>query len=294
MNFEGGFFLILGLVFILPALYGLSQLVNWVVGRKLIPLWLPVALIAIALVGGSTYLDSAGVITPVKIVDKSDVIRLRNNGSWSRSLSVQVEYQAPGEIGSTPITLRCDARTFDALREGQTVEARVLDLGRIFKFARLKERSTFSFITERFPRSPGGPWREATAVVSEVTHVTEYSNRRDVTQLRWPYDIVQLSFTPDGKNHPVLAVDEVEAASAPNLMKGQTVRILWPEDDPRSAKIIGARPGAPWANWFYNVGEIIAIGGLVIVLIVLAGAILRRRRRRGGAGNNARPHRFTP
>lgn len=277
MNFEGGFFLTLGLVFIVPALYGLSRLVNWIAGRKLIPLWLPVALIAGALIGGSVYLDSAGVVTPVKIISKSDAIHLGRNGSWSRSLSVQVEYRSPDEIGSTPIALRCDARTFDALREGQTVETRVLDLGRIFKFARLKNRSTFSFITERFSRSPNGPWREATAVISEVTHVTEYSNRRDVTQLRWPYDVVQLSFTPDGRDHPVIAVDVVEAASAPNLMKGQTVRILWPEDDPRSAKIVGARPGAPWTNWFYNLGEIIAIGVAVIVLAVLLGSILRRR-----------------
>src|SRR5262249_32734088 len=157
MNFEGGFFLILGLVFALPALYGLALLVNWISGRKLIPLWLPFTLLIVALVGGSLYLDAAGVVTPVKIVDKRDVINLGRNGSWSRSLSVQVEYQSPDEIITTPIGLSCDAKTFDALRVGQTVEARVLDLGQVFKFARLKERSTFSFITERLPRSPRGP-----------------------------------------------------------------------------------------------------------------------------------------
>jgi hypothetical protein len=45
MTVEGGIFLFLGLLFILPALYWLSRLVNWVAGRKLIPLWLLAALL---------------------------------------------------------------------------------------------------------------------------------------------------------------------------------------------------------------------------------------------------------
>ena len=278
MTVEGGIFLFLGLLFILPALYWLSRLVNWIAGRKLIPLWLLAALTVAAVAGGSLYLDTAGIITPVKVVDKSDTISLGRNGSWRRSLSVQVEYQSPGENIPTPIGLRCDAATFDALRIGQTVEARVLDLGQVFKFARLKDRSTFSLIGDRFSRSPRGPWRESTAVISDVSHIAEYSSRRSSSQLPWPFDIVQLSFTPDGRNQPVVAVDVVESASAPGLVKGGTVRIVWPEDDPRSAKIKGARPGSPWANWFYGLGEILAIGVAVIAFFAVIG--LRRRRKR--------------
>src|SRR4030095_4714797 len=103
MNFEGGFLLTLCLLFTLPALYWLSRLVNWVAGRKLIPLWLLVTLTVAALAGGSLYLDAAGIITPVKVVDKSDTINLGRNGSWRRNLSVQVEYQSPGEYTTTPI-----------------------------------------------------------------------------------------------------------------------------------------------------------------------------------------------
>jgi hypothetical protein len=278
MTVEGGIFLFLGLLFISPALYWLSRLVNWVAGRKLIPLWLLVTLIVASLIGASLYLDTAGAITPVKVVEKSDTINLGRNGSWNRNLSARVEYQSPGEIIPTSLWLGCNARTFDALQVGQTVEARVLDLGQIFKFARLKDRSSFSLIADRVPRSPRGPWRESTAVISEVTHVTEYSTRRRSAQLPWPFDIVQLSFTPDGREQPIIAVDVVESASAPGLVKGGTVRIVWPEDDPRSAKIKGARPGSPWANWFYGLGEILAIGAIVIAFFFVIG--LRRRRRR--------------
>ena len=277
MNLEFEFLLILGLIFISFAVFILSRLVNWIAGRKLIPFWLLLALIAGAFAGGSLYLNAAGAVTPVKIIDKVEMIDLGKNGSWSRNLMIRGEYSPPGESGSLPITLRCDARTFDSLREGQTVEARVLRSGQILNIASLKDRSVFSHITERFPRAPSGPWREATAVVSDLTHVTEYLDRRGSLQLRWPFDIVQLSFTPEGRDRPVIAVHVVEAASAPDLTKGQTVRILWPEDDPRSARIIGARPGAPWANWFYGKIETLAIGVVLLALFLIFGYIWGRR-----------------
>jgi len=277
MNFEGGFLLFLGLIFILPVLYLLARLVNWIAGRKLIPLWLPFVLLIAALVLGSLYLDTAGTVTSVKVVDKREIINLGRNGSWDRELSVHVEHLPPDETMPTPLTLGCDAATFDGLRVGQTVEARVLELGRVFKFARLKDRSTFSLVAGLFPRSPHGPWRQATAVVRKVTHVTRYSHRRrDDSPLRWPYDIVQLDFTPDGRSGAVTAVDVVEAASVPGLKDGSTVQITWPEDDPRSAKLVEARPGAPWANWFYDMAEWLVVFAAFFVLF----GIIRRRRKK--------------
>ena len=253
MNVEGALLLFLGCSFTVPVIYFLTRLVNWIAGRKLIPLWLLIALIVAALVSGSLYLDNAGVVTPVKVVDKKEVINYKGNGSWNRQISLDVEYQPPSELTTAQLTIGCDAATFDGLRVGQTVEARMLEFKQHFKFARLKDRSTFSLITGLIPRSPRGPWRQGAAVVRDVRHVTEYTHRRSPSsQLRWPFDIVQLDFTPEGRTGTVIAVDVVEAASVPGLKNGDSVRITWPEDDPRSAKIVGARPGAPWANWFYD------------------------------------------
>jgi hypothetical protein len=66
------------------------------------------------------------------------------------------------------------------------------------------------------------------------------------------------------------------------LVKGGAVRIVWPEDDPRSAKIKGARLGSPWANWFYGLGEILAIGAVVIAFFAVfgVGRHLRRTKER--------------
>jgi hypothetical protein len=122
-------------------------------------------------------------------------------------------------------------------------------------------------------------------VVREVWHVTEYSHRRSGTSpLRWPFDIVQLDFTPDGRVGSVIAVDVVEAASAPDLKNGDSVQISWPEDDPRSAKIVGARPGAPWANWFYDLAEWLMVFAAFATFLVLIGIIKRRRKKTRASG----------
>src|SRR5262245_11016545 len=98
MNLEGGLLLFLAPIFVLPAIYWLTRLANWIAGRKLIPIWLPFALFAVALVLGSLYLDNAGIVTQVKVRDKSDVISYGKNGKWSRNLSLNVEYQPPDEL----------------------------------------------------------------------------------------------------------------------------------------------------------------------------------------------------
>jgi len=106
-----------------------------------------------------------------------------------------------------------------ALRVGQTVEVRVLELGPLFKFGRLANRSTFSIIANFFPREPRGPWREATATVRQITKFTEHVTRKphSRTPLPWPYQIVRFSFTPPGREGAVEVMDNIEIASMPGL-----------------------------------------------------------------------------
>jgi hypothetical protein len=166
------------------------------------------------------------------------------------------------------------------LRIGEMAEVRLLDYGQFFKFARLKNRSTFSLLAKLIPREPRGPWHQATAVVQEVTHITQYSARRSTGDLRWPYDIVQLSFVAEGVEPPILAVDLIEASSVPGLAKDSQVQITWPEDDPRSARILGARPGAPWKNYFYWMVESLALPVIILAGLVVWALIGHRRKRR--------------
>ena len=272
MNFEGGMVLLLGLLFGVPLLLGLLHLLNWIAGRTIIPLWLPIVLLIVLPVVGSFYLDRAGEVHAVKVFNKRETIKygqqFHEGGSWTRQLSVQVEHPWADHSLTPYLSLSADAETFDALRVGQTAQVRVLELGKLFKFGRFAHRSTLSMIAGLWPRAPQGPWRTATATIEQVDDFTEYVQRSPNTHtlLPWPYRFVRMSFTPPGRTEPVEVMDSVEIGSVSGVVEKAVVQITWPEDDPRAVRIIGGRPGRPWANWFYVMGQELLIGAAVIAL----------------------------
>nr|MBA3442817.1 hypothetical protein [Pyrinomonadaceae bacterium] len=211
MTFEGGFLIAFAFIFGIPLLLLLAQFIGWLTGTDAKPIrWVLVVVILLP-IAASFYLDSAGPVSPVTVVDKSETVKLDHKGSWSRARSIQVEYEPAAEENSpTRLWLASDAETFDALRAGQTIEVRLVDFGEIFKFARLKNRSTLSLVAGLFPRQPRGPWQQASAVVRDVRHISEYRVGRSTSglrQLRWPYDVVELNFVPEGRAQAVSAVD---------------------------------------------------------------------------------------
>jgi hypothetical protein len=286
MNAESFLLLFPGLLLGAPLLLGLRLLVNWMAGRKLIPLWLPLGLLIVPPVTGAIFLDMAGTVRTVKVVSKQETIQYSHQfhraGYWSRIFSAQVENQQPAGANSAAFPmLIVNGTDFDAMRIGQTARVRVYELGGQLRFGRPADRSSFSLLTDWLPRSPRGPWREATATVEQINQFTEHVVRKphSRTPLPWPYQIVRFSFTPPGYDRPIEAMDNIEIASLPNLAEKATVKITWPEDDPRSARIAGARPGAPWANWFYVFSQDLAIAAAVIGLFAIWEFIRRRRKR---------------
>jgi hypothetical protein len=286
MNPEGGLILFLGLMLGVPLLLGLLMLLNRLAGRTLIPLWLPVLLLLAGPLAGSLWLDVAGSVRAVKVTELREHIdygqRFYRTGMWTRQFSVQVEHEW-SEASLTPyLSLGADAATFDALRVGQQVNVRVLEIGKLFKFGRLANRSTYSILTNLWPREPRGPWREGTATVQQISEFTEQRLGKSSTAspLRWPYRIVRLSFTPPGRAQAIEVMDNIETASLPGLVEKAVVPVSWPEDDPRAARISGARPGRPWANWFYDLAEWLVIIAVVLALILFLTFFSHRRKRR--------------
>jgi hypothetical protein len=283
MTFEGGFLLAFAFIFGLPLLLLLARFIGWLTGTKTFLIRCVLLAFFLLPVAASFYLDMTGRTVPVTVVDKSEIVKLTHKGSWSRTRSVAVEYEPPGEINPVRLWLGSDAETFDSLRAGQTIEVRLLDLGEIFKFARLKNRSTLSLVTGLFPRQPRGPWQQATAVVRDVRHISDYQiwGHHERQPLRWPYDVVELSFVPEGREQAVSAVDVIERGSVPELVEENRVQITWPADDPRAARLVGARPGAPWANWFYvMMNELLVTAAFIGVLLLTLTLVGQRRRRR--------------
>jgi hypothetical protein len=277
--------LMLGLMVTVPVLVGLLHLLNRLAGRRLIPPWLPVVLLLVVAVGGSLYLDLAGTVRAVKIIGKREAIEYGQHfyrtGSWTRRFSVEVEHPWADHRLTPHLSLGADAATFDALRVGQEVKVRVLELGPLFKFGRLANRSTFSMFADLWPREPRGPWREGTATVLQISEFNEYVRRRSRgrSPMRWPYRIVRLSFTPPGREQAVEVMDTIETASLPGLTEHAVVPITWPEDDPRAARLVGARPGRPWANWFYNLAEWLVLFAILFGLLAAWGLWKRRRKK---------------
>ncbi len=293
MNFEGGMFLLLGVIFGMPLLLGILHLINWIAGRTLIPLWIPLVLLVVLPIAGSFYLDTAGEVHTVKVITKNETIkygqRFHDSGSWTRQLSVQVEHPWADPSLTPYLSLSADETIFDALRVGQTTQVRVLEAGRLFKFGRFANRSTLSMVAGLFPREPQGPWHEATATIEQVSDFTEYVRRSPNSRnpLRWPYQIVRLSFTPPGRTEPVEVMDSIEIGSVAGVVEKAVVQITWPEDDPRTARIVEGRPGRPWANWFYMMAEELAFGGIAIALILALGVWSRRRKVKKAEESNA-------
>lgn len=289
MNFEGGMFLLLGVIFGVPLLLGLLHLLNWITGRTLIPLWIPLVLLIVLPVAGSFYLDRAGEVHEVKVITKTETIKygqqFHEGGFWTRQLSVRVEHPWEDKSLTPYLSLSADEATFDALRVGQTAQVRVLEAGRLFKFGRFANRSTLSMVAGLFPREPHGPWREATATVEQTTDFTEYVQRdpSSRTPLPWPYQFVRLSFTPPGRTEPVEVMDNIEIGSVPSVVEKAVIKITWPEDNPRAARIIGGLPGRPWANWFYVMSEELAIAAVFIAIAAIY-LIWQQRRKAKKAG----------
>lgn len=284
MNFEGGMIFLLGVIFGFPLLLGLLHLLNWLAGRTLVPLWIPLVLLVVLPVAGSLYLDTAGEVHAVKVINKNETIKygrqFHDGGSWTRQLSVQVEHPWADHSLTPYLMLSADAATFDALKVGQAAQVRVLEMGPLFKFGRFANRSTLSMVAGLFPREPRGPWHEATATVEQITEFTEYVSRDPYsrTPLRWPYQFVRLSFMPPGRTEAVEVMNNIEIGSVPGVVEKAVMQITWPEDDPRSARIVGGRPGRPWTNWFYMMGEDLVFAGVAIALLLAFGIWSRRRK----------------
>ncbi len=283
MNTEGGLILFFGGMIVIPGVFALVYLINRLAGRKIIPPWILILLLILLPIVGSLYLDFAGEVRSLKLLSKDERIHYGTNfyrtGSWYRRFTVTVQHPWPDTALTPELSISADGKTYDGLRTGQMVDVRVYELSSLIKFGRLANRSTFSLVSDLFPGEPRGPWREGSATVRQVDRFTEQRGRRssERTPNPWPYQIVRFEFTPPGFDHPIGAMDNIELASLPNLAEGATVSIQWPEDDPRSARIAGATPGAPWANWFYSIAETLAFVAAVLFLLA-AWQWFRRRR----------------
>lgn len=131
------------------------------------------------------------------------------------------------------------------------------------------------------PPEPAGPREAAVATVRDLHRVTRIWGGRRSTSERaaQPFDIVELEFTPAGGAGPVIAVDQVDADSAPGLARGARLPIHYSVADHRWAQLDTAARTYYWKN-LRTLAVVVAFVGLLLG----GGWLLRRRRAARRAG----------
>jgi hypothetical protein len=102
---------------------------------------------------------------------------------------------------------------------------------------------------------------EATVIainrITEIDYLPCYddcTNRWDTRfTARPPFDIVQMTFVPEGKSEAVVAVDSADAVGLENFsaLVDDTITIAYAPETPRDAQIIGVTHSHHWRNAVY-------------------------------------------
>ena len=109
-----------------------------------------------------------------------------------------------------------------------------------------------------------GPTREAPGVVHDVRTVNEIWTSDEGSQdIRRPFQMVDIEFTPEGAPEPVHILDRVDLGSVPGLREGSGVRVLYPVSDPSTARIAGGTRTFPEDVLAYLLGLTYGLGALV-------------------------------
>jgi hypothetical protein len=118
------------------------------------------------------------------------------------------------------------------------------------------------------PRVPTGGAAEArVAGIATVSESPRRSGRRSrnwthAERLTVPYQVVQLRLVPAGGTDSVLAVDEVDAGSAPSLAPGAVVKVRYRPDAPREAMLVEATRTFRQRNRFHFLFLVLAVGAI--------------------------------
>ncbi len=112
------------------------------------------------------------------------------------------------------------------------------------------------------PAVASGPQRVAKAIVQNV-------------RIR-PWGIsktVDLSFVPEGRTEPVIAVDEIDLSSVPGLAANTTATVIYPISNPRIALISGATRHFRWVDPLGGWSPMVLLLAAMLLLVTLTRSV---------------------
>jgi hypothetical protein len=132
---------------------------------------------------------------------------------------------------------------------------------------------------------PHGPVRDATAIVRRERVVTQiWSNAREGMtsgyeggqDIRRPFQMADLEFTPEAANEPIHVLDRVDLNSVPGLREGAKVPIYYSSADPSRARIAGGTRNYARQALIYLVGFAYGIGAVLAFVVFPAIHVVER------------------
>jgi hypothetical protein len=138
---------------------------------------------------------------------------------------------------------------------------------------------------------PPGPLREGTAVVRQVRIVNQiwtgaseggHTGHEGGQDIRQPFQMLDLEFTPAGANEAIHVLDRVDVDSLPGLHEGARVAIYYASTDPRLARAAGGTRNYARQAVVYLLGLTYGMGAalafLVFPAVYVVGKLLRSSR----------------
>jgi hypothetical protein len=116
-------------------------------------------------------------------------------------------------------------------------------------------------------------------VIRSVVRITEHEGSvENDDELSQPYDVVQFTFVPEGRNEAVVVIDSVDAGSMSNLAAGEPIAINYFTGRPFAAMIAGGTRNYKWKNHGDHGAFQIVVIGLLILLFFFVVYRLKLRR----------------
>jgi hypothetical protein len=195
-------------------------------------------------------------------------------GSWYQYLELSVNYSPSDTRVAEQAWIRADEGTWAQSKAGSRVEISYVPIPSLRQFALYHTKQ----LVEPLPPMSHvlDVQRSASAVVKNIHHVTHLGGRSKghCSIEAWqPFDMVELSFVPEGNNEAVTALDSLDSASMANLSVGKPVTVTYFSSHPLTAKIVGASRDHKWKNGI----EMLAIP-VFLASLLLIGAVFSLRK----------------
>jgi hypothetical protein len=209
------------------------------------------------------------------VLEKSEEVYHAYGGRWRQYLRLRVRYSPSDTQVAERATIEVDEGTWDQSHKESAVQISYVPV------AALRQIPMYYTVGLAEPVRPLSPdpdiQQSASAVIRNIRHVTTVGgNSRSRAMAAWqPFDVVELSFLPEGRREAVTSVDSVDAGSVPNLAVGTPVTVAYSQRRPRAATIVGARRAHEWKNTV----EVFGFPGVAALLLLALFAKGRHKNR---------------